>query len=247
MCSACSLCTSIADGEKDRNLTRTVNEICHVLATRYPKGAPDEGVVRGQGFDYLTRHWTDRWPHTLLPLPEALSNGPERRHISRSELFTMAGEVSSVESVLNFYVAVCAWGTGTKAQRVARVVKPLYEDGALEALQRSFHAAQSTDPVEAYRRLNVVDMDRVKGFGPAFFTKWLYFAAYDNPDRNEQSVPLILDAKVADALGWPHVTRRWPSSVYAQYLHTAAEINAAWSPSSSRHIIEYALFKIGGT
>ena len=57
-------------------------------------------------------------------------------------LFAMAAEVSSIESVLNLYVSVCAWGTGTKAQRVARVVQPILEDGALDALQRSFEAAR---------------------------------------------------------------------------------------------------------
>lgn len=154
----------------------------------------------------------------------------------------MAGQVTSVESVLNLYVAVCAWGTGTKAQRVARVVKPLHEDGVLDALQRSFHAARTMDPVTAYRRLNSPDEDRIKGFGPAFFTKWLYFAAYDQPGRHGERPPLILDARVANALGWPPRTDRWPSSAYAQYLDTAAEINALWCPSETKHVVEYALF-----
>lgn len=219
-------------------------EICQDLRAKFPEGAPAERVVRSQGFDYLTRHWTDRWPRRL-PIPAALS-GPERVSVSRSELFAMAAEASSIESVLSLYVSVCAWGTGTKAQRVARVVKPLHEDGALDALQRSLQAARSVDPVEAYRRLNLRDEDRIKGFGPAFFTKWLYFAAYDDPERHERRPPLILDARVAKALGWPPVSGRWPSSAYAEYLETATEINAAWSPSSSRHVVEYALFKIGG-
>ncbi|GKV72017.1 hypothetical protein NCCP2145_13980 [Pseudarthrobacter sp. NCCP-2145] len=84
------------------------------------------------------------------------------------------------------------------------------------------------------------------GFGPAFFTKWLYFAAYDDPERRQGSAPLILDARVANALGWPPTSGRWPSSAYAEYLRTAAKINALWCPSSSQHVIEYALFKIGG-
>lgn len=221
-----------------------MNDICKALSTRFPEGPPAEGIVRSQGFDYLSSHWTNRWPDHL-PIPEALG-GAERRHVNRSKLFAMAREVSSAEAVLNLYVAVCAWGTGTKAQRVARVVKPLYENGALDALQRSFNAARSTDPVDAYRRLNSADGDRIKGFGPAFFTKWLYFAAYDSTHRPEGSVPLILDARVANALGWPTVAGRWPSSAYSEYLHTAAEINDAWCPFSSRHVIEYALFKIGG-
>jgi hypothetical protein len=197
-------------------LTRTVEEICQRLEARFPEGAPADRVVRAQGFDYLTVHWTDRWP-AHLPIPGLLS-GPERGHVSRSDVFAIAADVSSVESVLNLYVAVCAWGTGTKAQRVARVVKPLHEDGAADALRRSFEAARSMDPVEAYRRLNLNDEDRIKGFGPAFFTKWLYFAAYDDPARHERRPPLILDARVANSLGWPPVSGRWPSSAYSEYL-----------------------------
>lgn len=147
-------------------MNKTVEEIRQGLNARFPEGPPTDRLVRSQGFDYLTRHWLDRWPQSL-PIPDVLG-GPERRHISRSELFTMAKEVSSIESVLDLYVAVCAWGTGTKPQRVARVVKPLHEEGALYALQRSFHKARSLDPVEAYRHLNLTDEDRVKGFGPAF-------------------------------------------------------------------------------
>lgn len=232
-------------------MPRSVEEICSALEAKFPEGAPSEHVVRSQGFDYLTHHWTDRWPRPL-PIPAALK-GSGRRHVTRSALFDLAAEVSSVgaeqlstERVLNLYVSVCAWGTGTKAQRVARVVKPLHEGGALDALRNSFHAARTLDPVEAYRRLNSPDKDRIKGFGPAFFTKWLYFAAYDDPERHERHPPLILDARVAKALGWPPVTKRWPSASYAEYLEAASQINVAWSPFSSRHVVEYALFKLGG-
>ena len=78
----------------DGELSRTVEEICQDLKTEFSEGAPTEQVVRSQGFDYLTRHWTDRWPRQL-PLPDALS-GPERRHVSRSELFAMAAEVHRI-------------------------------------------------------------------------------------------------------------------------------------------------------
>lgn len=225
-------------------MSKTVEEVCQELEVLFPEGPPTDQLVRSQGFDYLARHWTKRWPQSL-PVPNVL-NGEERQHVSRSDVFTMTKDVSSAESILDLYVAVCAWGTGTKAQRVARVVKPLHEDGALDALQRSFHKARSLDPVEAYQHLNVTSEDRIKGFGPAFFTKWLYFAAYDDPERQDLRRPLIFDDRVVKGLGWATISSRQPSSAYAKYLDTAAEINARWCPSSSRHVVEYALFKLGG-
>lgn len=222
-----------------------MKEICEALAARFPDGAPSDATVRSQGSDYFPQHWTSRWP-AHLPLPAALHSS-ERLHIDRSDLFAMAEEVSSNEDILNLYVSVCAWGTGPKARMVARVVPPLHQDGALDSLQRSFNAARSLDPIEAYRRLNMTGEDRIKGFGPAFFTKWLYFAAYDDPARTQQLRPLILDERVSNALGWPPISGRRPSSDYAQYLETAAKINSSWAPSSPSHTIEYALFQIGKT
>ncbi|PJI53577.1 hypothetical protein CTI14_26590, partial [Methylobacterium radiotolerans] len=103
---------------------------------------------------------------------------------------------------VNLYVAICAWGTGTKAQRVARAVKPLHEKGAISALGRSLDAARTLHPTEAYRRLNTIGEDKVKHLGAAFFTKWLYFSAYDTTSRHEGPAPLILDSRVAKALDW---------------------------------------------
>lgn len=232
--------------ERGQTLSRTVEEICEALTVHFQDGAPTDAVVRSQGSDFFPEHWRSRWPGHL-PLPAALDSSERRRRINRSELFAMAEKVSTSEDVLNLYVSVCAWGTGPQAQRVARVVKPLHEDGALDTLERSFHTARSLDPIEAYRRLKVTGEDRIKGFGPAFFTKWLYFAAYDDPTRTQQIRPLILDARVANALGWPPKNDRWLSTAYGDYLETATKINFTWSPEQPLHTIEYALFMIGKT
>lgn len=226
-------------------LSRTVEEICAVLTAGFPDGPPADATVRSQGSDFFPEHWRTRWP-AHLTLPASLHSS-ERQHINRSELFAMAEQVSSNDDILNLYVSVCAWGTGTQAQRVVRVVKPLHEDGALDSLQRSFHTARSLNPIEAYRRLKVTGEDRIKGFGPAFFTKWLYFAAYDDPTRTQQLRPLILDKRVTNALGWATTNDRWLSSDYAQYLDTATKINTIWAPHNPHHTIEYALFTIGKT
>lgn len=221
-----------------------MEEICEALTAHFPDGAPNDAAVRSQGSDYFPQHWTSRWP-SHLPLPAALESSQPRRHINRAELFAMAEKTSTSEDILNLYVSVCAWGTGPKARMVARVEKPLHETGALDTLERSFHTARSLDPIEAYRRLKVTGEDRIKGFGPAFFTKWLYFAAYDDATRTQQLRPLILDARVATALGWPPKNDLWPSTAYAEYLDTAAKINTTWCPDHPLHTIEYALFKIG--
>lgn len=94
------------------------------------------------------------------------------------------------------------------------------------------------DPVEAYRSLNLTSQDRIKGFGPAIFTKWLYFAAYDDPTRRDLHLPLIFDDRVITALGWTTTPNRQPPAAYAKYLDTAAEISACWCPTSSRHVVE---------
>lgn len=234
------------------NVAKSVSQILEDLERRFPDGPTADEVVRSQGFDFLAHHWTDRWPQNLA-VPELLQ-GNNRNRITRSDVFlkarTVASElkartVASEGSILELYVAVCAWGTGTKAQRVARCIKPLYQEGAVAALARSFKAAQSLEPAEAYRRLNTWGEDRIKYFGPAFFTKWLYFSAFDAWDRGQIPAPLILDARVARAIGWK--TEGWPSSAYRDYLVCVAEIRSAWCPREPSHVVEYALFKLGGS
>lgn len=223
-------------------MAKSVNQVLEHLEGRFPDGPPADEAVQSQGFDFLPHHWTDRWPQNL-EVPELLE-GNIRKRITRSDVFLYARSVASERSIVELYVAACAWGTGTKAQRVARCIKPLHQEGAVAALMRSFKAAQSLDPGEAYRRLNTQGEDRIKYFGPSFFTKWLYFSAFDTWDRPQIQAPLILDARVARALGWK--TGGWPSSAYNDYLNHIAEIHEAWCPREPSHVVEYSLFKLGG-
>jgi hypothetical protein len=223
-------------------VAKSVKEIVDALNRAFPDGPPDESLIRSQGFDFLTHHWVDRWPAGLM-LPKLLQ-GIGRKRLTRADVFSRARDVVSDDSLVELYVAVCAWGTGTKAQRVARCVKPLYEKGAIASLSRSFEALQAQHPVEVYRRLNSWDGDRVKHFGPAFFTKWMYFSAYDRMDKLEGPAPLILDKRVALAMGWS--PSGWRSADYARYLDLVAELRETWCPFQSAHVIEYSLFSLGG-
>lgn len=222
---------------------KSIRDIVDALEQKFADDAPTDATVRNQGFDYLPRHWTSRWPDAL-PVPDVLLDG-ERKHISREDIFTLASASGTSDGeILNLYVAMGAWGTGTKAQRVARAMRPLHEQGAMAALGRSLEAARSGQPVEAYRRLNTTGEDRIKHLGPAFFTKWLYFSAYDSSGHRDGPRPLILDSRVANALGWER--QGWTSSDYGRYLDIASEIHSAWCPEEPSHVVEYALFKLGG-
>lgn len=220
---------------------RTVGHIVEALEQKYPQGLPTDEAVRSQSFEYIPRHWTDRWPSDL-DTPDALKSS-ERKRVSRSDLFAQARNISSDEAILDLYVGICGWGTGTKAQRVARCVKPLYQHGAVAALGRAYEAAQSQNPVAAYKRLNTWSEDRIKYLGPSFFTKWLYFSAYDASQSTQVDKPLILDAHVASAMGWK--AAGWGSSDYGRYLETVAQVREAWRHPTEPHVIEYALFQLG--
>lgn len=224
-------------------MSKSESQIVEELERNYPQGPPTDSAVRSQAFEYLPRHWTDRWPRGL-PVPESLQTA-ERKRVRRSDLFIQAQHASSDEAILNFYVAMCGWGTGTKAQRVARCLRPLHEQGAVAALRRAYDAAQSQSPVEAYRRLNTLGEDRIKYFGPAFFTKWLYFSAYDAEATRQRHLPLILDARVASALGCK--TSGWRSRDYGRYLDIVAQLSEAWRGPTEPLVIEYALFQLDST
>jgi hypothetical protein len=99
---------------------------------------------------------------------------------------------------------MCSWGTGSKAQRVARCAKPLHEQNAADTLLRSHIASQELGPVEAYRRLSTYGEDKIKHFGPAFFTKWIYFSAYDNIEHKGDLAPPGRGVVVVDG----HIQRR---------------------------------------
>lgn len=223
-------------------MTSDIEQIVSQLEMEFPEGPPTEAMVRNQGFSYLPRHWTERWPGDLQR-PPALVTG-ERQYVRREDIFVKARSAGTPASIVDLYLAVCAWGTGTKAQRVARCVRPLHEPGAVAALVRSFEAAQNVGSIEGCRRLNTFGEDRIKFFGPAFFTKWLYFSAYEVSQAQKGASPLILDARVARAIGWK--TTGWTSGAYAEYLNLAEELRARWCPGQTVHTVEYALFQTGG-
>ncbi len=221
-----------------------VDVVLEKLRVEFPNGAPDEQEVHSQREYFYPRHWLSgsRWPERLR-CPEVLTE-VGKVSVSRQELFELARSVSSADEALALYVYVAGWGVGTKARGVARVAKPLQDNAVGDKLFDAYGWACAGDPVQAYAAMNHGGCCNVKHLGPAFFTKWLYFCGYNTALLNAWTPPLILDARVARALGWS--ASGWSADDYQRYLETAEDIRAAWCPSASLHVVEFGLFRAGG-
>lgn len=210
------------------------------LNAEFPEGSPSDAQVRAQEVEFWADHWIKRWPADLS-MPDFLEPGAKFQ-VSRQDLFDYAIQVDSPQEALSFYVRIAGWGTGTGTRAVGRSAQVLKSPNVAELLWKSFSTAHELGAREAYRRLYSWDDNRIKFFGPAFFTKWLYFSSYDSWEE-ESSPPLILDKYVAAALD--RKSTGWKAEEYAEYLSEAEEIRQQWAPTEPLHVIEYALFWAG--
>ncbi|WP_162620268.1 hypothetical protein [Corynebacterium provencense] len=239
-------------------MTRTLNMTVALKALGEPAQCPALDQVRGQKVWFYPRHWLARWPQGLEipPLLQGDDDVDVRLAVTRDDLFALAANgISTPSEAVNFYTAVCAWGNGPYVRGVSRVVRPLRDPLAPGRLLEGLAAAAecgagSGDPVEIYRQFCRGGSWRIKYLGPAFFTKLMYFAAgAPVPPKAECSStlkhPLILDSRVARALGW---SRRWGWSPeqYGDYLEAVEELRDLWRPEVPVDVVEYQLFITGG-
>lgn len=209
------------------------------------------------------------WPNVLDLLPLAQrQDHPTWRRITRGDLFTLCRAADSAVKAVQAYVAVGAWGTGSRVLSRRRALKPLKElsktgelDQVGHSLVRAVELAVTQSPEAAYlalhgprnrRTASSATTDgsgglRVGGLGPAYGTKFLYFAAYDACVAEGQRPPLILDSNVAQAVSWLTGTQ-WPSGnwlpdTYAAYLDLACSWAKQWGTEPD--VIERVLFAVG--
>lgn len=141
--------------------------------------------------------------------------------LTRGHVFSMAaGAAGDPELALRLLWHSMAWGTGARRRKVFQRMDAIADDPRQTTLAL-INAAQlsTTDPIAAYERLAPRRRTIIKQFGPAFFTKYLYFAGGGNAEHP----CLILDARVAQTLiehGWTsmHADGGWPSATYGRYL-----------------------------
>ncbi|WP_073734810.1 8-oxoguanine DNA glycosylase OGG fold protein [Streptomyces sp. CB02488] len=127
--------------------------------------------------------------------------GREPTSLSRAQVLGVARTGAATASWTETLVASYVWGQGDNgygAHRLNEILRP----GPVEAVLAEAIALLATDgAVAGYRRLS----GAIAGLGPAFFTKFLYFAGGAVPDAPGPR-PLILDQRIARVLR-AHTTR----------------------------------------
>ena len=171
-----------------------------------------------------------------------------RAEISRGQLADMAtGASRDAASALTLMWHSLAWGAGTSPRNMNRRLDSISAGGG-DVASALVRAAQlsSQDPRGAYETLRPGGRNLVKFLGPAFFTKYLYFAGQGDADHP----CAILDARVATSLhqnGWKslHAGGAWPTYTYGRYVELlqrwAADAPAGRSVGIDE--IEFWLFK----
>lgn len=205
------------------------------------------GYVLDHGFsrDQIGPEW---WaaPARLIEIRFPAGDG----RLTRAVLFERADTLNSRSDaeLLDFLWHVLAWGSGTSRRMNDVRIASAREPAAIALLRKAFDSARTGKPREAYATLIRTGGGKIAGLGPAFFTKFLYFAAGATPDGVR---PLILDARVArglDAAGWklaPGATDRfsynWYTDTYADYC----DLLARWAKETGvrADVIERALFE----
>lgn len=123
--------------------------------------------------------------------------------VSRNHLFRLAAEGRDDEAVLRLLWHALLWGSGvSKRNNRVRLTSVAAGVPRAAALLRESATLAAKSPERAYAVLRPRGRSAIEGLGPAFFTKFLYFAgagAVTHPS-------VILDARVEDALrrhcGW---------------------------------------------
>lgn len=158
------------------------------------------------------------------------SNG--RAGISRAAIFELA-DAMTPEEVLRLLFHSLAWGGGRRARLMSKRLDSISadHDRAVEALSAAAEAAK-TSPARAYDTLYPSGRTLLKYLGPAFFTKFLYFAgggAATHPC-------VILDRVTAGELrarGWDGLrSTGWSVSTYVQYC----ELLSSWAQEAAERL-----------
>lgn len=241
-------------------------------AADYPVGAPDTAVLGRRCFKKAAelgpgcvRGQTVCFPVTAWGEPSGLPDGvPRTGCISRGDVLDIWQQVRArARPAADLLVASFIWGWGTVGYgpRRLRDIRAAAGNQLEPSLQRALDAVNMDPdpphPVAGYACLYDGNDDqdraapgqepwsRLRGFGPAFFTKFLYFST---PGA------LILDNQLANAVHQlsqlPHLVARnrqslvWTPYCYSVYLHWMAQ--TARAVGVEPELLELTLFQPPG-
>lgn len=207
---------------------------------------------------YVPASWSgiEPWPAEL-----ADRTRQEAVALSRTQVLTAVRDPASALPWTEALVATYVWGQGNNGYGPYRLGKILQEPSVEAALARAAAILVENGAVAAYRELD----EAIKGLGPAFFTKFLYFVdALVRPVAERRA--LILDQRVAQVirahatvvgrdigLQQPEGLAAWLWSdggwtphrygVYLRWMHGATrQLEAAIGWPSHPDVLELAIF-----
>jgi hypothetical protein len=191
---------------------RAVDELRSVNVKEY---------IDDQGFDVGRTWWTD----TLRE--HGFDDSLCGETICRADIFAVAdAAVEDAGAALALLWNCLAWGSGrgrrNNKARVAAVAAD--REVATRSLQEAARRSRES-PADAYDLLFPRNTTAIASLGPAFFTKYLYFAGGGSPHHPCN----ILDENVAYALketcGWATLPlNSWYATTYGRY----AQVLARW-------------------
>jgi hypothetical protein len=222
--------------------------------SRYANGTGPHSIA------YAPSHWLSvtSWPATF---PDRRTTAG-RATVSRADVVTAVRSASRTESWAEAFVATQVWGYGLTGYGPTRTHRVLAQPRAEAVIAEAVSLLRTQGALAAYEKLTTLH-----GLGPAFFTKFLYFAGLALPDVPGPR-PLILDSVLAGVLR-RHATdtgraagydwseriahRIWRSGnwtshrygVYLDWMHAASTQLSTTStnwPRATPDVLELALF-----
>jgi hypothetical protein len=163
-----------------------------------------------QDISWPTDRWVEAFPaqSVFTTLPPKIGRDHVRRACAEAE--------ASEEAASDAFLATMAWGYGNVGYGTWRVARAFRDRAPGRKLLDVVTVLNSDGPQAAYRLM--AGASRLHGIGPAFGTKFLYFADRSRHDR----WALILDRLVAD---WLRVNTNfrvnpipWAPARYDAYL-----------------------------
>ncbi len=190
---------------------------------------PDDILAQLPGASAVMSHAvsvdSDRWERVLtsrgLPLAQGKLAGTGHISVTRKEVFDFGDRIPTVENAFQLFYYSLAWGLGTRAPRLHQRLDGLAanQEKAGQLLVSAWTLVQEGAPIrEAYGTLATDrGAGRIPWFGPAFSTKFLYFAQGNTINPRH----VILDQVVSRNLrrdAWPQApTAGWWPETYERY------------------------------
>ena len=192
----------------------------------------------------------EKWQPYARALPE---QALRTKCISRGDVFEIAAEPVSAEGNWRLFCSSYIWGQGSNGYgraRIERIIRTTPPQQLFAIIASARACLADCGPISAYASLRGTGSAcTVPRWGPAFFTKLLYFADTSSAAGSALVLDNLTARVVANVSGLPHLvdrrgrSGRWTAYRYGVYLAWMTRVSAKLDVSPD--LLEYALFTEG--